>query len=315
MATFVNIEVASNNNQVFVGASNGSMLFYAQSNTQRMLLGPSNLLVPPLSIINSTGRIGIFNSNPQFPLDINGSIRIHGTSNAFRPTRQNSNVGVISQFGATNLTDGNSTGLFIGKNTSLYNGFEINYVQKGNSTPSNLLTITPSGQFNRFGLAIAASGYVGIGTSNPLYHLDTSNNIRVGSNAIVTPNRPFMRGELGANNIGLINLTSIQSSGGMVVTSANRLVAPITGLYKISFSSITMNSSSRNDITIYVNGVTVANTLSEDNGSGWHYRCASIAYYLNANDYVQFYANQGYTYNGTGGGEYAWRTFTFYFVG
>lgn len=275
----------------------------------------SNTNIPPLVILNTSRNIGVFNSNPQFPLDVLGSLRITGSSNTFRASRQSSNFSVISQFRATNVPVNNSTGLFIGKNTSNFNGFEMNYIHKGDASPSNLLSITPSGLPNRYNLCLAGSGFVGIGTSNPQFHLDSSNNIRVTSNAIVTPNRPFIRGSLNANANGNVGLTSAEATGGMTVVSANRLVAPISGLYKIGFSTILNTDTGRGDVHIILNGTTyLASTLSEDNSSGYHYRCAAVAYYMNANDYVQFNANQKNIFNG-GGSYEAWRIFWMYLVG
>lgn len=159
---------------------------------------------------------------------------------------------------------------------------------------------------------VVTGSNVGIGTVNPntAYGLDVDGQMRVNSNAPVTPNRPFIYGFLNNTTANPITLTSSQATGGMTVTSSTRLVAPVAGVYAIGFNSIFNNDTSRKDINIRVNGVDIVNTLSEDNLTGHHYRGGEIGYYMNANDYVE-YANPN---SGTIWGS-TWSTFWFFLLG
>jgi hypothetical protein len=132
---------------------------------------------------------------------------------------------------------------------------------------------------------------------------------------VVTPNVYYIMGYLaGGTTAGnYISLGVQQSSGGMAVTSSNKLVAPISGLYHFGFNTIMNATTGRNDVYINVNGGAIVNTLNEDNGSGYHYRSGMITYYLNANDFVQFYCASGTIFNAFTVD--AWHTYFFYHVG
>ena len=81
-------------------------------------------------------------------------------------------------------------------------------------------------------------------------------------------------------------MKNASSRGGLAFTS-DRITVAREGVYLICFNTICDSSSSRQDANIRVNGNTIVNTLSEDSTAGYHYRGASICYYLNANDYIQ----------------------------
>jgi hypothetical protein len=132
---------------------------------------------------------------------------------------------------------------------------------------------------------------------------------------VVTPNVYYIMGYLAGGTTGgnYISLGVQQSSGGMAVTSSNKLVAPISGLYHFGFNTIMNTTTGRNDVNINVNGGSIVNTLSEDNGTGYHYRSGMITYYLNANDFVQFFCSSGTIYNLFNVD--AWHTYFFYHVG
>jgi len=132
---------------------------------------------------------------------------------------------------------------------------------------------------------------------------------------ITTPNRYYIMGYLaGGTTAGnYINLGSQKSGGGMTITTSNKLVAPVSGLYQFGFQTIMALSSIRNDVNINVNGASIVNTLSEDTTTGYHYRSASICYYLNANDFVQYYCASGTVYGAAAADP--WHTFYFFHVG
>jgi hypothetical protein len=132
---------------------------------------------------------------------------------------------------------------------------------------------------------------------------------------VVTPNVYYIMGYLAGGTTGgnYISLGVQQSSGGMAVTTSNKLVAPISGLYHFGFNTIMNATTGRNDVSIRVNGSNIVETLNEDNGSGYHYRSGMITSYLNANDFVQFYCGSGTIYGPNAVD--AWHTYFFYHVG
>ncbi len=138
---------------------------------------------------------------------------------------------------------------------------------------------------------------------------------------VITPNRYYVYGCLQGGQAGavIVNLlTPLSSGGGLGITSSNRIVAPISGLYYFGFNTIYNNSGGRCDIYIYVNGSPIVNTLSEDATTGFHYRSGSTCRYLSANDYVQFFnasANSIYSGAGAGTANDTWRTYFFYHIG
>jgi hypothetical protein len=123
----------------------------------------------------------------------------------------------------------------------------------------------------------------------------------------------YLNGNTTAGNV--INLTTLQTQGGMTVTTSNKLVAPIAGLYHFGFQTIMQTTTGRNDVYILLNGANFVNTLNEDNGSGYHQRTASMCYYLNANDYIQFYCATGTIYGISASDDNNWRKWYFYHVG
>jgi len=134
---------------------------------------------------------------------------------------------------------------------------------------------------------------------------------------VQVPGKYYAAGYLnGATTSGnFINLTTLQTQGGMAVTTSNKLVAPIAGLYQFGFQTIMQTTTGRNDVHIYLNGSPVIYTLSEDNGTGYHYRSASLCYYLSANDFVQFFCSTGTIYGAYESHDNIWRKWYFYHVG
>lgn len=146
--------------------------------------------------------------------------------------------------------------------------------------------------------------------------VDTSPQMTISSTGVITtPNRYYIMGWLaGGTTAGnYITLGSQQTGGGMAITTSNKLVAPVAGLYQFGFTTIMNATTGRNDVYMRVNGSDLVSTLNEDNGTGYHQRHASVCYYLAANDFVQFYCSSGTIYGGAGVD--AWHTFYFFHIG
>lgn len=109
-----------------------------------------------------------------------------------------------------------------------------------------------------------------------------------------------------ANSMAVITSTELTFSN-------SRITVPVAGLYLITFTSISNNSSSRIDANILVNGTGYLNMLSEDTTTGFHYRSGSMTIKLAANDYIQFY-NQNW-YNNTSTSFDPWKTASVTFLG
>ena len=73
-----------------------------------------------------------------------------------------------------------------------------------------------------------------------------------------------------------------------VVGGYARITVPVAGLYLVTFNSICDTGTGRQDTSIAVNGGNVVTGLSEDNGSGYHYRSHAVTLDLAANDYLTF---------------------------
>jgi hypothetical protein len=120
----------------------------------------------------------------------------------------------------------------------------------------------------------------------------------------------------GGAGTGFINLYTNQTQGGMGITTSNKLVAPIAGLYHFGFQTIFNSTANQNCyLSTYLNGVWTFASMNEANTNGYHYRTLSMCYYLNANDYIQFYNDGPNTLYGTNYyDDTKWRTWYFYHV-
>jgi hypothetical protein len=132
------------------------------------------------------------------------------------------------------------------------------------------------------------------------------------SGRVFTTNRPHISGSpTNTTGAGIFNSFFVYSSRELSFSS-DRITVPITGTYLISFNTIMDLSAIRRDTRISVNGLTIAQGLSEDSTSGFHYRGTTITRILQANDYVQFYSDDWY--NSTGIND-VWRTASIDFLG
>lgn len=316
------IIISPSNNYIHASVIPGDLSFYPQSSNQKILLGASNQSTVLPSIVIQGSNVGIGKSNPTTTLDIFERFQVVSageTSLRIAPTNTSFVQGAsfLSPNLGSNIT-GNYAGITLQKDfTSNYNGWLLAHVHQGETAASNYFGFSPNG-FG-FTMALLGSSNIGINTTSPTFLLDVNGQCRVSTHAPIAPNRPFIRGCFNpGNSTGNITLLSFYAQGGMTITSSSRLVAPVSGLYNVGFQSILgTTTAGRADIYVLLNGTTyIQNTLNEDNGSGFHYRNASLAINLNANDYIVFYLNANTIYGGYPAGTYEpWRTFWFYLVG
>jgi len=124
---------------------------------------------------------------------------------------------------------------------------------------------------------------------------------------VTMPYQPYIYGSpTNTGGSGTANsFYTISARGGMAF-STDRITVPVTGVYHISFNTICASSTGRVDAAININGGAIVSMLSEDNGTGYHYRSGSITVLLAANDYIQFVNNDWYSSTATG--FTTWRT-------
>ena len=129
--------------------------------------------------------------------------------------------------------------------------------------------------------------------TGPKNFLEADQHGRIG-----TPRQPFIYGRpTNTGGSGIFNAMGNTTSRGGLTFSSDRITVAREGVYIITFNTICDSSTGRKDARIRVNGGTIVNTLSEANGNGFHYRGASICYYLNANDYIQVDNDDWYDQN------------------
>jgi len=127
------------------------------------------------------------------------------------------------------------------------------------------------------------------------------------------PKQPHWHGSItNTTGSGIANSATAQYSRNTInyVTQSGtlRFVAPIGGIYLITFTSISDNGTGRLDSSIYVNGSTVSSQLSSNNGSGYRQRTAAMTLNLSKDDQITVYHADWYASTGTG--YEIWRTFS-----
>jgi hypothetical protein len=272
------------------------------SNATNTVFNFDTLTVPFVSatqVLAST-NVGIGTTNPAYKFHVEqGQAFIGNSAYPWGGTPSSTPSGYNLRFDTTyNGTAGSGTNC---NKISMYNDGVGNW-QAGFGIENSSVTYQ-SGDSHTFYTGTTGSAY---GTAR----------VKITNAGVLqTFNRPYIMGWFaGGTTAGnFITLGSQQSGGGMTITSSNKLVAPIAGLYQFGFQNIMNTSTGRNDLNIYVNGGLLVSTLSEDNGTGYHYRGASLGYYLNANDYIQFYCASGSIYGAVGVD--SWHTFYFYHIG
>jgi hypothetical protein len=111
------------------------------------------------------------------------------------------------------------------------------------------------------------------------------------------PFQPCATGRLGKSGAtagGLADIFQFNRQVG-ITQSGSLLTVQASGLYLIGVNHIANISTGRIDTSIAINGVGIAAALSEDNGTGYHFRSLQIMRYLNANDYIQYTSASWYS--------------------
>ena len=127
------------------------------------------------------------------------------------------------------------------------------------------------------------------------------------------PKQPHWMGSItNTTGTGLANSATAQYSRNTInyITQSGyiRFVAPIGGIYLITFTAIADNGTGRVDSSIYVNGNTVSSQLSSNGGSGYRQRTAAMTVNLSKDDQVTVHHADWYASTGTG--YEIWRTFS-----
>ena len=114
----------------------------------------------------------------------------------------------------------------------------------------------------------------------------TGNQI-INSGYLTSNSTPHISGRMtGTSGSGAANSFTIRRQVGITIGSSTNLTAPVAGVYAIGFNTISTNTTGRVDAGININGVRFNSALTEDNGTGFHYKSLHIQVYLAANDYV-----------------------------
>jgi cytoskeletal protein CcmA (bactofilin family) len=157
------------NSSDFLGTSNSSPLIIKTNNVERLR-------------IDANGKIGIGITNPQYLLDVNGQSKFRFAA-YFDSLLQCSSLKVSQLSGnGTALLSTDAQGNILRFNFSGNN----QDVLTGNGNWTSISNLLPSSFWQSSGQNIFYNyGYVGIGTSNPLFALDVFGDVRVSNNVYV----------------------------------------------------------------------------------------------------------------------------------
>lgn len=122
--------------------------------------------------VTSEGRLGIGISNPSVPLEVNGETRING-----RLTTTVVNTGIQNFTMCPTMSNTSNLAMSLGKATTNNNIANFRYVHQGDGASSNYLGLGFWGKDDI--LNVAATGRVGIGTSNPSVPLEVIGDARI----------------------------------------------------------------------------------------------------------------------------------------
>ena len=230
--------------------------------------------------ITAAGKIGINNNNPTYDLDI---------------LKTASGVGATMRVGA-NAASGINTASVIINNGGTGNA-SLDFKYESAATPRASIYVYQSNQELRFDTA---------GTER----------VRIDSSGRVTkPYQLWIAGSpTNTGGSGVFNSFATANFATPVGLSfvTDRITVPIAGVYLITYNTICDETSVRRDTQILINGTAITNQLSENSTTGYHYRSASLAVKLSANDYIQF-SNQDW-YNAASTND-PWRTASVYLLG
>jgi hypothetical protein len=157
------------NSSDFLGTSNSSPLIIKTNNVERLR-------------IDANGKIGIGTANPQYLLDVDGQSKFRFAA-YFDSLLQCSSLKVSQLSGnGTALLSTDAQGNILRFNFSGNN----QDVLTGNGNWTSISSLLPSSFWQSSGQNIFYNyGYVGIGTSNPLFALDVFGDVRVSNNVYV----------------------------------------------------------------------------------------------------------------------------------
>lgn len=157
-------------------------------------------------------------------------------------------------------------------------------------------------------MPLVLSGTNGISTNGTNWAIKTDSSGRV-----TMPYQPHIMGSP-TNTGGSGDANSFYTATSRNLSwSNNRITVQISGVYLITFQTISSINTGRYDAGININGSTICSALNEDNGTGHHQKTLSISRILYANDYITFYNANWYDPGMT---QYSvWRTASVTFIG
>lgn len=191
-------------------------------------------------------------------------------------------------------------------------------LNKSLSADGTALTVRGSYSGNPKIFEVAQTGSDGIayvrdalGNTSQITGYPSGTNILRGR--VTTPDQYHISGWLtNTSNAATANSTANLTTRGGLSFSNSRVTVPVAGVYMITLTTISTNSSARVDARIRINGGELLNMLSEDSTSGYHYKGGSIARYLSANDYIEFQNDNWYDWTNPNTG---WKTFSVTLIG
>lgn len=175
-----NMHVNLHSGRFGLGACNNSLQSFSSENfTWYRSTGTiSGISTPPnssliMTLIGSTGNLGILTGSPAYTLDVNGSIRSGGTLLVGDST-DNSSSRIISAL-RSNLEVGNSGFITFGQSASSNNQAELMFTYTGSGSSNNKFQVGFFGTLPSF--TVTANGKVGINQTSPDFPLHVGNSI------------------------------------------------------------------------------------------------------------------------------------------
>ena len=172
-------------------ANNNSIDFYPWQPSDGQNNSPNNLMFS----VTATG-VGVLNSNPSYPLDVNGGMRVVTAGSSISTTVVNVPSGIQMSLAGP----GNSYGPIVSLVGNGVNGATVGVsfatfprptpagtilcVDDGNVSSPMIFSVAPSGNSNNAAverLRIATSGLVGVNNNNPNFQLDVNGTFRCGA--------------------------------------------------------------------------------------------------------------------------------------
>ena len=132
--------------------------------------------------------------------------------------------------------------------------------------------------------------------------------------AIRKARQPHVRinGITNTGGTGQSNAGTVQEHRGAINYSSGIVTVLLAGTYLINWNSISDSGTGRIDGYIRVNGSSIVQLLTSDNGTGYRQKNGSIIVQLQANDYIDWYNNDWYDSANTSS---VWKTASVYMLG